>query len=143
MGRAVRAVLALLAGALALVQAAPARAWTPNPDDALLFEVRMGQYRVGDGVRGYATPEGVCVDLADTLIALDIPIRLDKQSRRATGWAFDEGHKISIDRNSGSEQITNSTRKVGLDDIHDTPEGWCVSTTALSRWLCRVVAMMF
>jgi len=134
MVRAVRAVLALLAGALALVQAAPARAWTPNPDDALLFEVRMGQYRVGDGVRGYATPEGVCVDLADTLIALDIPIRLDKQSRRATGWAFEERHTVAIDRASGMEQITNITRKVAPHDIRDTPEGWCVATTALSRW---------
>ncbi|MDB5702527.1 MAG: carboxypeptidase regulatory-like protein [Sphingomonadales bacterium] len=110
-------------------------AWTPNADDSLLFEMRLNQYRLGDGVRGYATPTGPCVDFADAIMALDIPVRLDKQSGRATGWAFDEGHKITIDRNNDSEQITNSTRKVGLGDIHDTPEGWCVSTSALSRWL--------
>ncbi len=134
MMRALRTAVAVLAGALALVQAAPLRAWTPNSDDALLFDVRMGQYRVGDGVRGYATPEGVCVDLADTLIALDIPIRLDKQSRRATGWAFDERHTVTIDRVSGIEQIENLRQKVAPDDIRDTPEGWCVATSALSRW---------
>jgi hypothetical protein len=127
--------IALFAAGLLLVQAAPARAaWTANADDALLFDVRMGKYRVGDGVRGYATPEGVCVDLADTLIALDIPIRLDKKSRRATGWAFEERRTVAIDRESGVEQIMNSLGKVAPRDIYDTPEGWCVATTALSRW---------
>ena len=114
--------------------AAPA-GWTANPDDAQLFEVRLNQYRLGDGVRGYATPNGSCVDLGDVILALDIPVRLDKQSRRATGWAFDESHTIQIDRVSGEEHIMNSVRKVAPDDIRDTPEGWCVDTGALSRWL--------
>ena len=126
--------LAALAAAFALAQGVPAAAWTPSSDDSLLFDVRLGQYRVGDGVRGYATPEGVCIDLADTLIALDIPIRLDKQSRRATGWAFDERRTVVIDRASGTEQIMNLSGKVAPHDIYDTPEGWCVATTALSRW---------
>jgi len=58
----------------------------PNADDALLFDVHKGPYRLGDRVRGYAAPTGVCVDLAAVLMALDIPIRLDKKSRRAPGW---------------------------------------------------------
>ncbi len=120
---------------LSFAHGAPAHAaWTANTDDALLFEVRMGKYRVGDGVRGYTTPQGVCVDLADTLMALDIPIRLDKKLRRATGWAFEERRTITIDREAGTEQIMNSTSKVASHDIYDTPEGWCVSTSALSRW---------
>jgi hypothetical protein len=135
--------LAALAAFGSVAYSGPARAaspliepsaWTANPDDALLFEVRLNQYRLGDGVRGYATPTGTCVDLADVIMALDTPVRLDKQSRRATGWAFDEAHKIVIDRNADVEQIMNSSRKIGRDDIRDTPEGWCVSTTALSRW---------
>jgi len=115
--------------------AAPTAAWTANPDDALLFEMRLNQYRLGDGVRGYATPTGICVDFADVILALDISVRLDKQSRRATGWAFDEGRTITIDRTSGEEHIMNNRTKVAPDDIRDTPEGWCVATTALSRWL--------
>lgn len=110
-------------------------AWTANSDDALLFEMRLNQYRLGDGVRGYASPTGVCVDFADVIMALDIPVRLDKQSRRATGWAFEEGHTVTIDRNTDGEQIKNSSRKIQSDDIRDTPEGWCVATSALSRWL--------
>ncbi len=134
MFRWMRTGLAALAAAASLAHAVPAQAWTPNPDDALLFDVRTGPYRVGDGVRGYATPTGVCVDLADVLLALDIPIRLDKKSRRATGWAFDERHTVTIDRASGIEQIMNKQAKVAPDDIRDTPEGWCVATVALSRW---------
>lgn len=133
--RTARRALTLAVGALSLVQGTAAHAaWNANPDDALLFDVRMGKYRLGDGVRGYSTPQGVCVDLADTVMALDIPLRIDKQSRRATGWAFEERRTVVIDRVAGTEQTTNQSRKVAPHDIYDTPEGWCVSTTALERW---------
>ena len=126
-----------LAGLALLASAPPVRAeaWTPTSDDALLLDVRLNQYRLGDGVRGYATPTGVCVDLADVIMSFDIAVRLDKQSRRATGWAFEEGQTLTIDRAANTEQIKNLSRKVAPDDIRDTPEGWCVATTALSRWL--------
>lgn len=121
--------------ALALGQPAYAESWRPNADDALLLDVRLNQYRLGDGVRGYTTPTGVCVDFADLIMALDIAVRLDKQSRRATGWVYDERQTIMIDRATGKEQIRNFVRPIGGDDIRDTPEGWCVATTALTRWL--------
>lgn len=138
--RTLRTGLAAIAAMASLAHAGPAQAapapatWMPNPDDALLFDVRTGPYRVGDGVRGYSTPTGTCVDLADVLIALDIPVRLDKKLRRATGWAFEERRTVMVDRVSGAEHIMNNKREVAPDDIRDTPEGWCVSTVALSRW---------
>ncbi len=127
----------LLGAALAVGVAAPAVAgdWKANADDALLLEVRLGQYRLGDGVRGYATPSGTCVDFADTIIALDVPIRLDKKLRRATGWAFSENRTLVIDREANTEQIANKTAKLGPNDVFDTPEGWCVSTSKLAQWL--------
>jgi hypothetical protein len=131
----------VLMGAAALIgvgqpgAAAAAPGWTASDDDALLFDVRLGQYRLGDGVRGYQTPGGSCVDLADTIMALDISLRLDKKLRRATGWAFEEGHTISIDREASTVQIMNKTQKLGSDDVYDTPEGWCVDTKKLSSWL--------
>ena len=67
-----------------------AETWTANDDDALLFDLRSGKYRLGDGVRGYQTDNGVCADFADVIMALDVPLRLDKKSRRATGWLFEE-----------------------------------------------------
>ena len=126
----------LLAFGLQLAFAAPARAgaWTANADDALLLDVRLNQFRLGDGVRGYTTPGGVCVDLGDAIMALDIVVRLDKQSRRATGWAYDERQTIVIDRAKNTEQIKNQSRAIAPDDVRDTPEGWCVALSALSRW---------
>ena len=98
---------AILAG-LALVGLVPAGAqavdkapvslaadsWAPNEDDSWLFDMRSGQYRLGDGVRGYQTPQGVCVDLADVVLALDLAVRVDKKLRRATGWVFDERRSL-------------------------------------------------
>jgi hypothetical protein len=122
----------------ALGQPALARAdavWKPNADDAVLFELRLGQYRLGDGVRGYQTPAGVCVDMADMVMALDLPVRVDKKLRRATGWMFNESRTLTLDREANTVQIVNKTTKLPAGAIYDAPEGWCVATPQLSSWL--------
>lgn len=130
--------LALYAGAfgLGITLSAPAAAasWSPNDDDAVLFDARLGQYRLGNGIRGYQTPAGVCLDLADTIMALDVPVRLDKKLRRATGWIFEEESSLTIDREQNIEQIKNNRAKLAADAIYDTPEGWCVDAKVASRW---------
>ena len=125
--------MAVATGMFALpVASAYAAAWQPNEDDALLFDVRVGQWRVGDGVRGYQTDSGVCVDLADVIIAFDLPLRLDKKSRRATGWLFEESRTFTLDRESRLVQIMNKTSAVAENDVRDVPEGWCVDTKTLA-----------
>ncbi len=129
--------LAIATGAL-LAPVVPAFAqngWTANDDDQLLLDVRVGKYRVGDGVRGYQTNAGICVDLADIIIAFDLPVRLDKKSRRATGWLFEESRTFTLDREAERVQIMNKSSALAASDIYDTPEGWCVDSKALSRWL--------
>jgi hypothetical protein len=131
-GKAAAAFAAVLG-----VWAAPAQAesWKANEDDSLLLELRSGQYRLGEPLRGYQTPSGVCVDFADLIQALDLPIRLDKKSRRATGWIFAEDQRLVIDRDSNMVQTMNGNRAIGTDAIQDTPEGWCVGLPALSQWM--------
>ena len=65
-------------GAHAVDKEAVSAAWSPNEDDSWLFDLRSGQYRLGDGVRGYQTPQGICVDLSDMVLALDLPVRVDR-----------------------------------------------------------------
>jgi hypothetical protein len=76
----------------------------------------------------------VCVDLADVIQSLDLPIRLDRKSRRATGWIFAESQTIAIDRDSNTVQIVNNTRPLQPGELYDSPEGWCVDTDALGGW---------
>ncbi len=108
--------------------------WTANDDDALLLDLRIGQHRVGDGIRGYQTGRGICLDLADTIMALDVPVRLDKKSRRATGWLFGENETLRIDRDQNMVQSMNIKRSIRKGEIHDAPEGWCVDSKSLSQW---------
>jgi hypothetical protein len=130
------AAMAVVIGILTVpVASAHAAGWQPGEDDALLFDVRMGQWRIGDGVRGYQTDKGVCVDLADIIIAFDLPVRLDKKSRRATGWLFEESRTFTLDREANIVQIVNKNQPLSQTDIRDVPEGWCVDVAVLAGWL--------
>lgn len=130
------AVLAAALAALMPLAASPAATgWRANADDALLFDLQSGRYRIGNGIRGYQTDNGVCVDFADMVMALDLPVRIDKQLGRATGWIFDERRTLTVDRRQFTVQTANERFRIDESAIRDTPEGWCVAVTELSRWL--------
>ncbi|MDZ4308470.1 carboxypeptidase-like regulatory domain-containing protein [Allopontixanthobacter sp.] len=134
--------LAAAAVAAALGVAGPVNAqtqtsqqtWQPSEDDLLLLQMNVGSYKLANEIRGYQTDRGVCLDLADVIQALDLPIRLDKKSRRATGWLFSEDQTFTLDRAANRVQNVNNGSVPVNGDIFDTPEGWCVDTKALSRW---------
>src|SRR5256885_1966964 len=109
-GAAIAALLALWGGAVpALGQPAP---WHSNDDDALLFDAHLSRFRLGDGVRGYQTPDGVCVNLPDMVAALDIPLTIDKGKNTAQGWAFEEHNQIRIERGLGKAHIANRIQTI-------------------------------
>ena len=133
-------VVAGIAAALACVSAQPVQAQGGNfavsEDDFLMLQMRVGGYSMPLDVRGYQINDGddVCLDLADVIQSLDLPVRLDKKSRRATGWLFSEDQRFSIDREADTVQNVNSGQAPLAGSIIDTPEGWCVESGALSRW---------
>ncbi|HET8749493.1 MAG TPA: carboxypeptidase regulatory-like domain-containing protein, partial [Sphingomicrobium sp.] len=122
------------AGASAAAAAASAPAWTADPEEQFLLETRIRQLRLGDGVRAYDTPEGTCVVLGDFLTALDVPIRVDLAAKKASGWAFKESNRISIDYAGLTVSYGTKREAIAPGTIRETPEGWCVQAAALSRW---------
>ena len=130
-------LLALCAGGIgaSTPSSAPqAAGWRADPDDQFLLDVNIRQLRLGDGVRAYNTPEGTCVVLGDFLTTLDVPMRIDLAGKRASGWAFKETNRISIDYGTGTAKFGEKSEAIAPGTIRETPEGWCVQTTALSRW---------
>jgi len=112
----------------------PAAAWKADPDDQFLLDVNIRQLRLGDGVRAYNTPQGTCVVLGDFLTTLDVPMRIDIAAKKASGWAFKESSRISIDYGAGTASYAGKSEAIAPGTIQETPEGWCVQTGALSRW---------
>ncbi|MGN6058526.1 MAG: MSCRAMM family protein, partial [Sphingomicrobium sp.] len=131
-------LLALCAGggvdASAPAHQATADQWKADPDDQFLLDVNIRQLRLGDGVRAYNAPEGTCVVLGDFLTTLDVPMHIDLLAKKASGWAFKEKNRISIDYGAGVAAYAGKTESIAPGTIRETPEGWCVQTAALSRW---------
>ncbi|WP_244858036.1 hypothetical protein [Sphingopyxis granuli] len=120
--------------------AAASDGWVPNEDDSWLFDLRSGAYRLGGGVRGYQTPQGICVDLGDMVLALDLSLRIDRKLRRATGWVFDERRTLTIDREAGEVRAGSQRLRIAPGAIRDTAAGWCVDLESLDTWLGLPIA---
>jgi hypothetical protein len=130
-------LLALCAASFGASAPSPAKApaWQADPDEQFILDVNIHQLRLGDTVRAYTPPEGTCVVLGDFLTALDVPMRIDLGAKRASGWAFKERNKITIDY--GALRVSygaGKTEAITPRAIRETPEGWCVQTSALMRW---------
>ena len=121
-------------GASAPHAAPPTPVWTADPDEQFLLDVHIRQLRLGDGVRAYDPPEGPCVVLGDFLTTLDVPMRVNISAKKASGWAFKESNRISIDYGNLTATYGTKTEAFAPGTIRETPEGWCVQATALSRW---------
>jgi hypothetical protein len=128
-------LLSLCAGGVGASAPGPVgTSWRADPDDQFLLDVNIRQLRLGDGVRAYNTPEGTCVVLGDFLTTLDVPMRIDLTAKKASGWAFKENNRISIDYAAGAVTYAGKSEALAPGTIRQTPEGWCVQTAALSRW---------
>ncbi|WP_309662344.1 carboxypeptidase regulatory-like domain-containing protein [Sphingomonas sp.] len=111
-----------------------ASGWTADPDDQFLLEVHIRQLRLGDGVRAYATPEGTCIVFGDFLSTLDVPMKIDLTSKKASGWAFKEQNRIAIDLAAQVATYRGTSEPIAAGTVRETPQGWCVETAALARW---------
>src|SRR5262245_8261178 len=120
-------LLALCAGGVAASAPGPLPAtasWTADPDSQFLLDVNIRQLRLGDGVRAYNTPEGTCVVLGDFLTTLDVPMKIDLAAKQASGWAFKEKNRISIDYSGMTATYGSRSESIGAGTIRETPEGW-------------------
>lgn len=123
-------VLLLLGAGRAM--AAPAML---SPDDALLFDARVGSLSVGNGIRAFAVDDAICLDFGDVVDALKIAVVTSENHRRADGWAFDEARRITVDRDKGEARFGTEYMRLDAADIRDSRSGWCVGTRTLGRWL--------
>jgi hypothetical protein len=140
-------LLALGAGSIGasapLASSSPApRPWTADPDEQFVLDVDIHQLQLGDTVRAYNTPEGTCVVLGDFITALDVPIRVDLAAKKASGWAFRENNKITIDMAGATAAFGGKSEPIAPGTIRQTPEGWCVQAGALGRWFGITVKPM-
>src|SRR5689334_15643458 len=143
--RKAAALLALCGGdvgASAPPVAPTAASWAADPEDQFLLDVNIRQLKLGDGVRAYNPPEGTCVVLGDFLTALDVPMRIDLTAKKASGWAFRESNKITIDIAAEHVSYGNKSEAIAAGTVRQTPEGWCMQTTALGRWFGVAVKPM-
>src|SRR6476659_8663322 len=117
-------LLALAAGGVAASSPSPlpSAGWTADPDDQFLLDVSIRQHKLGEGVRAYNTPQGTCVVLGDFLASLDVPVKIDLAAKRASGWAFKESSRISIDYGAMTVAYQGKSEAIAVGTIRETPE---------------------
>lgn len=133
LGKAALLALACAGGAASFAEAP--KPFAVDPESQYMLDVNIRQLRLGEGVRGYPTPEGSCLLLGDMITVLDLPVAVDLKARRATGWAFHETNKLDID--AAAHTVHYGTKQEVLDPaaVRETADGWCVDSNALGRWL--------
>src|SRR3954451_8284466 len=120
-------LLALCAGGVAASTPGPTSArWAADPDEQFLLDVNIRQLKLGDGVRAYNTPEGTCVVLGDFLTALDVPMRIDLTTKKASSWSFKEGNRTAMVYGGRPAAYGAKTEPMAPGTIRETPDGWCV-----------------
>ena len=129
------AVLALVCAGAATSASAPVGAdWAPDSDEQFMLDVNIRHLPLSEGVRAYQTPEGTCLVFGDFLQALDVPMKIDLQAHRASGWAFKADNVIDIDAGKGTATIRGKSESFATSVIREVPEGWCIDSAALSKW---------
>lgn len=129
------ALLTIIVGGVAAPASSPVTdKWVADPEEQYLLDVSLHSNRIGEAVRAYPTPEGNCIVLGDFLTTLDVPMKIDMEAQRASGWAFKEENRIEIDRAAGTASINGNREALATTAIREVPEGWCVDAEALSRW---------
>ena len=108
--------------------------WIADPEEQFLLDVNIRELRLGDGVRAYQTPEGTCIVFGDFLTTLDLPMKIDLEAKKASGWAFREENRIEIDKATATARYGDQQERLAEGTIRETPEGWCVESSALARW---------
>ncbi|HZB70430.1 MAG TPA: carboxypeptidase-like regulatory domain-containing protein, partial [Sphingomicrobium sp.] len=116
--------------------------WSVQPDEQFLLDVRIRQFKLGDGVRAYATPEGTCIVFGDFLTTLDVPMKINLTAKKAEGWAFREQSRITIDLAAGQASYGGKAEPIAPGTVRETPDGWCVNSSALTRWFGIAVKPM-
>ena len=66
------------------------RPFAVDPESQYLLDVNIRQLRLGEGVRGYPTPEGSCLLLGDMIKVLDVPLKVD--------LAAQQGQRLGVSR---------------------------------------------
>ncbi len=134
----IRAWYLATASVVAVASASHSLASTPptplDEDDLFLVSLRLGNLILADSITAYNTPSGLCIDLAQTLNALDFPIQVDPHGGLARGWFLREDQIFSLDTRKKRVEISGKTFDLGDNDVRETADGLCVSISALKRW---------
>ncbi len=106
-----------------------------DPDEQMLFDLRIGDIHAGNGVRAFNTPAGLCLDVVDLIDGLQLNVALAPDGRSLSGWAFDPSYKIAIDRAKGQARFGGRVEAIAERVIWQSRSGWCVIASDLGRWL--------
>ena len=105
---------------------------TVSDDDLLILQLRLGRFLLSDGLIGYQTDDGACIDLGDLVRALDFAI--EAHGDTASGWFLHEDNTFKLDTVSKTVEINGESEPIGAKDLFNSYGEVCISLKAISKW---------
>jgi hypothetical protein len=107
---------------------------TLTDDDLFLVSLKLGNLTLADSITAYNVNNELCLDLTQTVRALDFPIEVDPAAGFAKGWFLHEDQQFSLDVRKKKILIGKTESSVGNLEVREISDGYCVSISALKRW---------
>lgn len=103
-------------------------------DDFTIVGLRLRDLPLAADIPAWETRAGLCVAPAPVFGALEFPIREDAPGVFA-GWFITPEREIALDLNTRRARVAGQEIPLGESDVQDTPDGRCLTLSALSRLL--------
>ncbi|MEE4348938.1 MAG: hypothetical protein V2J26_01795 [Pacificimonas sp.] len=106
---------------------------TVSEDDYVILRLEMRRWILAEDVEGYRLPGGgLCLDLEQTVAALDFPIAVSPDEQSASGWARSEAHRFELE--PGRVRYGDQSERLEGAELFAHAGGLCANVDSIAAW---------
>lgn len=110
-----------------------------NPEEGLLIlELRLGRHMISDALVGYYEHDKLLLPVGQLSEALQFPIQIDLDTKRAEGWFSEEDKTFLLDAANQRATISGRTESIQSNQMSVRDDDIFVDSKLLEKWFSIV-----